>query len=62
MKRIKQLNQNLILKQVSSLTVAVAYKHLRDKMKKEEEKKKNPTMTGKKPTKIDTKPEVEFDK
>ena len=44
------------------LTVGVAYKHLRDKMKKEEEKKKNGTMTGKKPTKIDTKPEVEFDK
>ena len=44
------------------LTVGVAYKHLRDKMKKEEDKKKNGTMTGKKPTKIDTKPEVEFDK
>ena len=29
---------------------------------KDEDKKKNGTMTGKKPTKIDTKPEVEFDK
>jgi len=43
------------------LTVGVAYKHLRDKMKKEQDKKKG-TMTGKKPTKIDTDPEVEFDK
>ena len=43
------------------LTVGVAYKHMRDKMKKEQEKKKG-TMTGKKPTKVDTEPEVEFDK
>ena len=42
------------------LTVGVAYKHLRDKMKKESEKKK--TMVGTKPNKVDTKPEVEFDK
>ena len=43
------------------LTVGIAYKHMRDKMKKEQEKKKG-TMTGKKPTKVDTEPEVEFDK
>ena len=42
------------------LTVGVAYKHLRDKMKKESEKKK--TMVGTKPNKVDTKPEVEFNK
>ena len=42
------------------LTVGVAYKHLRDKMKKESEKKK--TAIGTKPSKINTKPEVEFDK
>ena len=42
------------------LTVGVAYKHLRDKMKKESEKKK--TMVGTKANKVDTKPEVEFNK
>lgn len=42
------------------LTVGIAYKHLKDKMKKEQEKKK--TMVGTKPSKIDTKPEAEFDK
>ena len=42
------------------LTVGVAYKHLRDKMKKESEKKK--TAIGTKPSKINTKPEVEFDR
>ena len=45
------------------LTVGVAYKHLRDKMKKEEEKKDNKkTAVGSKANKVDTKPEVEFDK
>ena len=42
------------------LTVGVAYKHLRDKMKKESDKKK--TAIGTKPSKINTKPEVEFDR
>lgn len=45
------------------LTVGVAYKHLRDKMKKEEEKKDSKkTAVGSKANKVDTKPEVEFDK
>ena len=45
------------------LTVGIAYKHLRDKMKKEEEKKDNKkTAVGSKANKVDTKPEVEFDK
>ena len=45
------------------LTVGVAYKHLRDKMKKEEEKKDNKKKAvGSKANKVDTKPEVEFDK
>ena len=42
------------------LTVGIAYKHLKDKMKKEQEKKK--TMVGTKPSKVDTTPEAEFDK
>tara|TARA_B100000287_G_scaffold314751_1_gene298296 strand:- start:1244 stop:2197 length:954 start_codon:yes stop_codon:yes gene_type:complete len=45
------------------LTVGVAYKHLRDKMKKDEEKKNGKkTMVGTKANKVDTEPEVEFDK
>jgi len=45
------------------LTVGIAYKHLRDKMKKEEEKKDTKkTAVGSKANKVDTKPEVEFDK
>ena len=45
------------------LTVGVAYKHLRDKMKKDEEKKNGKkTMVGTKTNKVDTEPEVEFDK
>jgi len=45
------------------LQVGIAYKHLRDKMKKEEEKKNGKkTAIGSKSDKIDTKPEVEFDK
>ncbi len=45
------------------LTVGIAYKHLRDKMKKEEGKKDaKKTAVGSKANKVDTKPEVEFDK
>jgi len=45
------------------LQVGIAYKHLRDKMKKEEEKKNGKkTAIGTKSDKIDTKPEVEFNK
>jgi len=45
------------------LTVGIAYKHLRDKMKKEEEKKPiKKTMVGSKADKVDTEPEVEFDR
>jgi len=43
------------------LTVGVAYKHLKDKMKKEsEEQKKNKTMTDKPKTPVDTKPSVDY--
>ena len=46
------------------LTVGVAYKHMKDKMKKEsddkEEQKKNKTMTDKAKTPVDTKPEVDY--
>ena len=45
------------------LTVGIAYKHLRDKMKKEEGKKPmKKTMVGSKADKVDTEPEVEFEK